>query len=355
VNVPPRTALIAQTSGRQDAIWRAVLRSQGFDVASVARGESLAALVSPRTQLRRRADLLVVDIGELGKEALRVERFGATCRQVRPESLLLFTLGRRLEVAGTERRWARSHGAFDLWPALALTRARDASAARFAALAAALALPAWDEAAAAHAVTALATEIADGEGDIVPRLASRGVDAGEIAARMRGSAGVALAERRYRLKWYPNCFVGSEAVDWLVRGYGLSREEAVDLGQALLEAGAIHHVVKERPFLDGTFFYRFGGGDPKLESIEIDAVVAAMRGPEGLDIRGRSYLGRNYASCFIGRDAVDWMAGRYRLEREDAVALGQRLFDLGLLHHVLDEHEFIDGYFFYRFYADEAA
>lgn len=38
---------------------------------------------------------------------------------------------------------------------------------------------------------------------------------------------------------------------------------------------------------------------------------------------------------------------------EEATRLGQRLVDLSLLHHVLDAQEFVDGYLFYRFYADE--
>jgi hypothetical protein len=57
----------------------------------------------------------------------------------------------------------------------------------------------------------------------------------------------------------------------------------------------------------------------------------------------------------VGREAVDWLAATYGIGREDAVTLGQRLVDLRLAHHVLDEHDFVDGYYFYRFYDDELA
>jgi hypothetical protein len=348
-----RIALVAQSRGRQEAIWRAALHSQGLTVASLARGESLAALVAPRVPARRAADLLIVDLAELAAEGLRLDEFGAACRRTRPGTLIVATLGNRLEIAEPERRWARAHGAFDLWPALSMTHAAAASVARLAALATALGLGPLALDALRASLHALAAEAAAAEGDVIARLASRGIDAGEIAARMRASAGVPLAERRFRLKWYPHCFVGSEAVDWLVRGYGLTREEAADLGQHLLDRGAIHHVVKEQPFADGDFFYRFSGFESKLDAIEIDALVAALRDPAGLDIRERTYLGRAYSACFVGREAVDWMSATYGVEREGAVSLGQRLVDLRLLHHVLDEHEFVDGYYFYRFFADE--
>jgi hypothetical protein len=350
---PARTALVAQSLGRQDAIWRAALQSQGLTVASLARGASLAALVSPRVQVRRAADLLVVDLAELAAEGLRLDEFGAACRRTRPATLIVATAGSRLEVSEPERRWARTHGAFDLWPELSMTHASAGTLARLASLSAALELGELDLDALRQSLRVLANEVADAEGDIAARLASRGIDTGEIAARMRASAGVPLSERRYRLKWYPRCFVGSEAVDWLVRGYGLTREEAVDLGEHLLDRGVIHHVVKEQPFSDGSFYYRFGGLDPKLDAIEIDALAAAMRDPDGLDIRERTYLGRAYADCFVGRDAVDWMSATHGVDRESAVTLGQRLVDLRLLHHVLDEHDFIDGYYFFRFFADE--
>ena len=41
------------------------------------------------------------------------------------------------------------------------------------------------------------------------------------------------------------------------------------------------------------------------------------------------------------------------VSRDEAVHLGQSLVERGIFHHVLDEHPFRDGNFFYRFYADE--
>lgn len=76
-------------------------------------------------------------------------------------------------------------------------------------------------------------------------------------AAMRGADGLEIKDRRYRLNIYPACFVGSEAVNWLMRSQNCTREEAIDLGQTLVERGIIHHVTDDHPFRDTYLFYRF--------------------------------------------------------------------------------------------------
>ena len=81
----------------------------------------------------------------------------------------------------------------------------------------------------------------------------------------------------------------------------------------------------------------------------------AIRLREGLDIRDRSHRLKTYKSCFIARDAVDYMI-KHKLcdTRNEAVELGIRLQSaLGLWHHVCDDHEFSDDYLFFRFVSDE--
>ena len=78
-----------------------------------------------------------------------------------------------------------------------------------------------------------------------------------LVERMRGPSGLAITDRRHRLRLYGRCFVGREAVDWLVREEGLPREQAVALGQLLVERNLLHHVLDEHTFRDGSLFYRF--------------------------------------------------------------------------------------------------
>ena len=79
----------------------------------------------------------------------------------------------------------------------------------------------------------------------------------ELVAQMRGQSGVDIQDRRFGLRIYRSCFVGSEAVNWLVQNQMASREEAIRLGQLLVEQCIIHHVTDEHDFKDEYLFYRF--------------------------------------------------------------------------------------------------
>ena len=79
----------------------------------------------------------------------------------------------------------------------------------------------------------------------------------EIMRRMRAAEGIDIRDRRHLLTVYSKCFVGSEAVEWMTRALGLTRAEAVRLGQLLVEQGFAHHVLDEHGFEDAHLYYRF--------------------------------------------------------------------------------------------------
>ncbi|MEM7761043.1 MAG: mechanosensitive ion channel domain-containing protein [Cyanobacteria bacterium P01_A01_bin.40] len=83
------------------------------------------------------------------------------------------------------------------------------------------------------------------------------IDLEQLVTEMRGDDGLAIADRRYHFNLYPKCFIGSEAVNWIIKQQGFSREEAIELGQILIERGIIHHVTDEHSFQDSYLFYRF--------------------------------------------------------------------------------------------------
>lgn len=66
------------------------------------------------------------------------------------------------------------------------------------------------------------------------------------AARERLAAGVKVKNRRYRFKEYKDCFIGSEAVNYMVSiGWAKSRDQAVKLGRSLQEQyNLFEHVVE---------------------------------------------------------------------------------------------------------------
>jgi potassium efflux system protein len=84
---------------------------------------------------------------------------------------------------------------------------------------------------------------------------------------------------------------------------------------------------------------------------EIESLIARWRGPSGVPILDRRHLFTVYRQCFVGREAVDWMTRTLGLTRAEAVEVGRLLVDRGIVHHVLDEHGFKDGHFFYQFRA----
>ena len=85
----------------------------------------------------------------------------------------------------------------------------------------------------------------------------------QLAQEMRSEEGVEIKTRRHKLKLYQRCFVGTEAVDWLTAKTKLSREDAVNLGQKMIDKGLFHHVLDEHQFKDEPLFYRFNADEGK--------------------------------------------------------------------------------------------
>jgi hypothetical protein len=66
-----------------------------------------------------------------------------------------------------------------------------------------------------------------------------------------------VKDRRWGLRIFEQCFIGSEAVDWMCQKLYLSREESIKLGQQCLHLGFFAHVLGEQDFADQPYFYRF--------------------------------------------------------------------------------------------------
>jgi potassium-dependent mechanosensitive channel len=94
-------------------------------------------------------------------------------------------------------------------------------------------------------------------------------------------------------------------------------------------------------------------GPEAWDDRRLAALADRMRGAGGVGIADRRHFLRTHARCFVGRDAVDWLTAHEQLTRDEAVAVAHRLMERGIIHHVLDEHDFRDELLFYRFRADE--
>ena len=89
-------------------------------------------------------------------------------------------------------------------------------------------------------------------------MSSTPTDLEAIAKQMQ--SGLTIKDRTFRLRRYTECFVGSEAVEWMISsGVAGDIDEAVALGNKLMAARAItiEHVTRGHVFKNAFLFYRF--------------------------------------------------------------------------------------------------
>ncbi len=158
---------------------------------------------------------------------------------------------------------------------------------------------------------------------------------------------LALGDRRWRLKSYPSCFVGIDAVSQMARKLGTDRAAATAFGQRLLERGYIYHVTGDQPFRDGNFYYRVHQITDRLKRVDIDQIELHLR--KRVAIADRTWRGLSFPRCFVGSDARQILMREVDLGFAEAVTLGQALLETHAFRHVADAHDFFGTDYFYRF------
>lgn len=164
----------------------------------------------------------------------------------------------------------------------------------------------------------------------------------------------------YLLKKYDKTFVGSEAIDFMLReGLASSREDAVFLGQRFCkELNLFHHVCWDHPFKDGFYFYRFTDKEsddmsslslPSVSSKQLRAIASSFS--RGMVVSTHKLKLSSYKETFSGKEAVDHMVTNgLASNRIHAVFLGQRIMEeIGYFHHITREQQFKDAPYLYRF------
>ncbi len=91
---------------------------------------------------------------------------------------------------------------------------------------------------------------------------------------------------------------------------------------------------------------------PKRRKIVLSSLCQEMYQSHELEIKDRRWRLRFFKKCFIGKEAVSWLCKRLQISRRQAVEIGQKCLEKGYFYHVLEEHDFQDDYFYYRFYID---
>ncbi|KAJ3586876.1 hypothetical protein NHX12_013268 [Muraenolepis orangiensis] len=162
-----------------------------------------------------------------------------------------------------------------------------------------------------------------------------------------------IKDRRRKLSIVPKCFMGNEFVSWLMDSGEISKpDEGVNLGQALLENGIIHHVSDKHQFKNEQVLYRFRYDDgtykarSEMEDIMSKGVrlYCRMHSLHMPVIKDRDHHLKTFRSVLPASKLVDWLLSQGDCStREDAVML------------VLEKSEFKDESQLFRFYADEEA
>lgn len=353
-----KRALLAIAYQAQEALLRAALESQGVSVTTVPLAAHLETEVMRAMHSAAEPLLVVLDLAVLAQLATPVSAFCAWKNAHCAPARLMLCCSDLLSVRAAEQAWARRHGALGLLCGCSGQHWRESAAPLLRTLLEALDIAKLDEARLKQAVQSVPKPYR--EGGAIARawakltaLRKRGIRPDELIAGMRAPGGPAVKDRLYHMKTYQECFVGAEAVDWIARETGLPREPAVEAGQALLDLGHVYHVAREQPFLDGFYFYRFAADSARLAAIDLNDLLTRLRSPGGVPIRDRTFHAIRFPACFVGAEAVAWLTRECGLTHNEAMTLGQRLIDLFVFHHVVDEHPFKDGDFFYRFYEDE--
>lgn len=345
-------------SPEEAKLWAGAFSSQGMGAEPFALGNGLEALAADPRAANARG--VMVDALALAVHDVTPAELAAFLQARLPGVALFVRLPRRTGISPAEQAWARHHGIASLLPGSSVAAWQDSLAPVLSRMLASMERPSLDTARLEKHLTAM---VRNGEeprpGPIKDAyvdayyLERAGVSAPRLYDALHDADGVAVSDRAWRGRSYRDCFVAQQAVDWLVARFGLRRATALQACRFLWRTGRLHHVLREASFDDDFLFFRFGGRRSELDHVDLVQVESAMRAADGVPIEERAHLAKVYPRCFVGGEAVDWLMARYRLPLGAAETIGQRLLELGVFHHVVDEHGFVEGNFFYRFRADE--
>lgn len=141
----------------------------------------------------------------------------------------------------------------------------------------------------------------------------------ELGLQLKSSEGVPVSDKTYNFRTYKSVFVGSEAVDWMINNeFANTREEAIHLGQEMLQNDVFHHVTYDHTFKDAYLFYRFPEDDPLEQKLSKQGPsVASLLADCGVTKAG-----------FVHRKGTVFWNKRYLLVKQDEGKLYYFMNDL---------------------------
>ena len=83
------------------------------------------------------------------------------------------------------------------------------------------------------------------------------VEVTNLVNQMRGKNGLKIKDRWHKFRVYRKSFVACQAVTWLIETQNVTKNEAIQLGQMLVDRKIIYNVNKAAFFRDEYSFYSF--------------------------------------------------------------------------------------------------
>jgi hypothetical protein len=333
----------------QNQTTQALLRSiSGVIGVNLTVAASLSKTVEALTMCANDVCVVTLGLDALIDSQRSAQRAVAKIREKLPNAIVVLHAERKWLIDKHDEAWARMCGANAIVPKLTATRWRQTgdSLLRFFETDEAQ-LMKIRQRIAPYLRAAQQLESRNEVLKTVAAIEALGIDLASVARRMGRSGGVDIRDRSYHLKNYPECFVASEGVDWLAKAFAVSVGDAVQIGRAMQASGLIYHVAREQNFEHEYYFFRVAS---LPESFVIADFVAQVSASSGFDQRDRSHLGTEYPNCFVGKDAISWCRD-HRLNLNEAMTATQRLIDLSIASHVVNEHPMKDDGLFYRFHT----
>jgi len=337
-----RPIYILQPDGWPRTLARGLCMSMGCPPVDIA--DNGPGLDDAAGDISRSGGLALLDLQCLGGTTGTVVQLAARLPQ-EVRSRFVITRHRQGPVWPSDRAWVKSLGFTDLLPDLTPKTLLSETYLALELMAGLLALQRFDARAVARTLNQWPTTQDAQEPRALIWSLTR-LDAESLALDLSGQ--VKALTRQHHLKTYPKSLLGHEIVDWLAQRHGLSREQALQAGQALMTLGFLHHVVHEQALQDQPFFYRSDCTFATLKHTPGD-VLRLLKSPQGVKVTDRRYHGRNYPMCWVGSEAVQLLHDRWRVSLEDSESLLNRLWSYGLVRHVVDAHPVQNAPLFYRF------
>ena len=347
------TIFLAQTDNEQEKLLRGAMVAVGMSVNVLSHDEPLPAQIEGLRYAQHAYPVLVVDLASLAAEGSGPDVVLTHLNKRFPQLRVIPTMSDRLVIFPDEAAWVQSYRAVGLFPQASQLRIEETICPLIAAIIndsdAVLDIERISTTLRVlNAEIAQITVMAEAHATLV-KLKAMGMPPEKLVAAISATDGFDVRPRTYRLKHYGNCFVGNEAVDVLMRITGRSRETACAIGRLLHAMGVFYHVAREHGFEDASFFYRFSLRTDHLRALDLKDVVFAIRSRDGFKIKDRTYRGKSFPLCFVGSEAAEWLQEKFELTQTESISLGQTLLRLHVIRHVVDEHDFIDQDYFYRF------